>query len=293
MEGGPPAVEAGPPAGLRPLTLGETLDAAVAVTRRHMRVLVAMVLLVVLPIEALSVAITAATTDSYDVTTSTLDSDVAYDDEGAYVAGQIAVVVLGLASLVLATVACFRALTDSYFGKEPSLSGSLRFAGERLGAIAWLALLMLSLLVLAFLAFVIPGIWLGVAWSMAFPVLLVEGLGGMRALRRSFELVQGLWWATFGRLFVANLIAGLISAALVYALLAAVDAALDSTSFAALAVLGGANVLASVLTTPFVAAVVVVTYFDLRVRKEGYGAPVRAPADDERFGGFAPPRPAG
>ncbi len=284
-------MEDGPPAGLRPLTLGETLDAAVAVTRRHMRVLVAIVLLVVLPIEALSVAVTAATTETYDVTTSTLDSDVSYDDEDAYVAGQIAVVVLGLLSLVLATVACFRALADSYFGKQPSVSGSLGFAGERLSAVVWLVLLMLSLLALAFLAFVIPGIWLGVAWSMAFPVLLVERLVGMSALRRSFQLVQGYWWATFGRLFVANLIAGLISAVIVYALLAAVVAVVDSTSFAALAALGGVNVLASVLTTPFIAAVVVVTYFDLRVRKEGYGGGAQMPTDDERFGGFAPPRP--
>ena len=284
-------MEDGPPAVLRPLSLGETLDAAVAITRRHMRVLLGIVLVVVVPIEALSVAITAATTDSYDVTASALDNDVGYDNEGAYVAGQAAVLVLGFASVVLATVACFRALADSYFGKQPSVSGSLGFAAGKLSAIVWLALLLLTLLVLAFLAFVVPGIWLGVAWSMAFPVLLVEGKGGMNALRRSFQLVQGCWWATFGRLFVANLIAGIISAAIVYGVLAAVVAAIESTSLGALVALGATNVIASALTTPFVAAVIVVTYFDLRVRKEGYGAGAQMPADDERFAGFAPPRP--
>ena len=249
-------------------------------------------LVVVVPIEALSVAITAATTDSYDVATSTLDNDVSYDDEGAYVAGQIAVVVLGLASVVLATVACFRAIADAHFGKEPSPSSSLGFAAERLPSIGWLALLMLVLLAPAFLAFLIPGVWLGVAWSLAFVVLLVEGVGGVGALRRSFQLVQGYWWATFGRLFVASLIAGLISAAIVFILIAIAVAVIDSTSLGALVALGVTNVIANVLTTPFVAAVVVLTYFDLRRRKEGDpGTPEAHGAGDERFGGFAPPRP--
>ena len=44
------------------------------------------------------------------------------------------------------------------------------------------------------------------------PVLLVEGLRGRKALGRSFQLVKGRWWRTFGVIVVGFLLAGIVSA---------------------------------------------------------------------------------
>src|SRR5205807_5938828 len=114
-----------------------------------------------------------------------------------------------------------------------------------------------------------PFIWLGVSWSLAFPVLVAEGARGTDALRRSFRLVRGRWWPTFGALalaFLFQLFLGLI----VGIPLGLLTANWDSGSAAAIVLTAVVSVLSSVITTPFMAAVLVLIYFDLRVRKEGF-----------------------
>ena len=59
------------------------------------------------------------------------------------------------------------------------------------------------------------------------------------------------------------------------------DALVDDTSLGAQILEAVANLVSSLLTTPFIAAVVTLTYFDLRVRKEGFDLAVLA----ERMGG--------
>lgn len=41
-------------------------------------------------------------------------------------------------------------------------------------------------------------IWLAVCLGLYFPVLWLEDVGPMEALRRSFYLIRGKWWSTFG-----------------------------------------------------------------------------------------------
>jgi hypothetical protein len=54
--------------------------------------------------------------------------------------------------------------------------------------------------------FIIPGIWLAVSMSMVAPVVAVEKRGPLGAIRRSFTLVKGNWWETFGFLLLVGLI---------------------------------------------------------------------------------------
>src|SRR5205807_1779982 len=120
-----------------------------------------------------------------------------------------------------------------------------------------------------FAACIVPGVWLYVAWSVAVPVLLMEGTRGFRALGRSFKLVRRRWWPTAGILLLANLLATAVAAGIGLVALPLLFAGRDNELVYDLAngVFGAA---ASVLTIPFVAAVVAVVYFDLRVRKEGF-----------------------
>lgn len=57
-------------------------------------------------------------------------------------------------------------------------------------------------LIPAYLLFVIPGIWLSVTWTYA-PFRLLEGKNPFA--RGSMPLVQGRWFATFGRLLLPSL----------------------------------------------------------------------------------------
>jgi len=76
-------------------------------------------------------------------------------------------------------------------------------------SLAWIGLLMALLLIPAFIFFILPGIWLSVAFSLAMPIYLKEGKKGWGALKTSYAIVKGRWWATFIRFLVPNLVYGI------------------------------------------------------------------------------------
>ena len=270
------------------------------------------VLVVALPLNVVSTAITASTSDD------AFDLDTAGSTElptGTDLAGTLLTTTLGLVLTTLAAAACFRAVSATYLGEQPTVGGSLAFAASRLVPLVVLSFLYFLGLIPAFIALIVPGIWLAVAWSLSFPALLSERLGPVAALGRSFRLIQGRWWPTFGALIVVYLVVIVISGILAAVFGATLLAATDNEPVAAV-VYTIVNTLSSLLTLPLFAAVLTVLYFDLRVRKEGFDlrglahgvgreAPATSPeavaaasglgaAEPEpRHGGFAPPQAPG
>jgi hypothetical protein len=281
---------------MRPLNLGETLDASIKIVRSRWRTFALVILVVAGPIQVLSLLITASTIDSYTIDASVGgESAVRYSDEAAYTAGQVVIGMLTLVSYLLGTVASYRAVADTYLGRPTSARASLAFALRRLGPTLWLTLLFVLGVSLAVVALVLPAIWLAVAWSVAIPAMLVEGLGATEALRRSFRLTKDRWWATLGRFLVANILMYVVTFAVTLAVLLVALVVVDKSSFGALALQHVGNLLGSLVTMPLLAAVTVLVYFDLRVRKEGFdplagpSALTPEPAGPQAFGGWAPP----
>lgn len=277
---------------VRPLGVGELLDASIKLVRRHFKALALVTLLASIPIEILSGLITAATTEFCRGAgcANEFEADTVYlwEDDVAYYGGRVVIGLLAALQFVVVQVACFRILAEGYLGRSVGAGASVRYALSRGWATVWLTVLLLAGLVVAFLALLLPGIWLAVAWSVAIPVLLVERTAGAAALRRSFQLVRGLWWSTFARLLVATLLIGVATAAIGGGLVALLLFAVEEASYAGLVLGGIINVVIEILTTPFLAAVATLIYFDLRVRKEGFDLAVLA----ERMGGGEATEPA-
>jgi hypothetical protein len=278
---------------MRPLDLGETLDAAFGIVRARWRTLAVVTAAIAIPVELLRLLVTALTTDDYVAGSGSVLTGADYGQGGLAVAGAAVVATLAIVGYLLGTVACYRAVTDTYAGRDTSVHASLRFAGERLGAALWLTILVVLGVLAGFLACIVPGVWLGIAWAVAMPVLLVEGRHGADALRRSTALVKDRWWATFGRLFAAWVLASVAGVVVSILLTVPVVAVAGDGSFGALAMQHLANALSSMITTPFIAAVTALVYFDLRARKEGFD-PTR-PREDapgrEPGGPWLPPVP--
>jgi hypothetical protein len=279
---------------VRPLNLGETLDASIKIVRARWRALATVMLVVGVPIQVATVVIASTTIDDYKVGSGFFLANTDNGQDGASVGGSTAIFALMILGYLVGTVACYRLIADTYLGRATSAADSLRFATERLGATLWLGIVLIAGIVIGFFAFVLPGIWLAVAWSVAYPAMLVEGTGGLPALQRSTKLVQGRWWATCGRLIVAVILITVISAVVGSVLLAP----FDDASTAALIVEALSNLVVSLFATPFLAAVAMLIYFDLRVRKEGWtggdvATPVAAAAAPTRdaFGHPVAPRP--
>ena len=267
---------------LRPLGIGEILDVAIKITTRHWWTLVRIVLIVVVPLELASAAIDLSAAGGV-VTTG---GETGFDETGefdpdavwTFVAAVVVAFTLSLLAQTLATGACFKAVADAYLGREPSWKRSLAETLKRLHSIIWISVLTYVLGGLGLVACIIPGIWLFIAWTVAVPAHLTEGVKGRKALGRSFALVRNYWWRTFALVVLGSLLAGIVTVALAGALGALTFSAESEVAVVVASVV--ASIVAGVITTPFVAAMTIVLYIDLRVRKEGFDLALLA----ERFG---------
>ena len=255
---------------LRPLGIGEILDAGIKVTTKRFAALAKLVAAVTIPIQVLAAFVTLSTVDEDSLTGTTTTSNQIDSDFWTQLAGNSVVSLLGLLSTLVALAACTRIVAGAYFGEAPDWVESLRYAGRRFHSLLWVGFLFVLMVGLGAIACIIPGIWLAVAYALAIPVLLIEGTKGIGALGRSYRLVRGRWWPTFGVLLLGQLLISVVQFVLQLPVLGVLLAGGDDPNVAVF-VVGSTitGVISTVLTTPFLVAVLVVVYIDLRVRKEG------------------------
>src|SRR5437588_3485691 len=146
----------------------------------------------------------------------------------------------------------------------------LAFAALTILFVVFLAVTGVFGVLVGWIIFIPLGFWVGVRLIISVPALLVEKIGPVRAIRRSWELVRGSWWRSFGVLVVTlilELVLYLVFLALFQALAAIIPGVGDDLR-SALSAIG--TTLVSALIGPLAAIVVTLLYFDLRVRTEGY-----------------------
>jgi len=279
---------------LRPLGIGEVLDVGIKIVWRNAATMLRIVVPVVLPVSFISSLVSTSAEDA-ELGTTSPTGEVTYDagDVWLYVTAFVVVLVLTLLSTTLSTGACFKGIGDAYLGERPSAATSLRYALRHIHSIIWVTMLGWILVLLGFVACILPGIWLYVSFAVAVPVLLTEGVKGRKALGRSRRLVKGRWWAAFAIILLGGLLTGIVSA-VISGLLEV--ASLTNPDNATVGVLTGTvgSTVGAALTTPFSAAFVAVLYFDLRVRKEGFDLQIfaeRIGLASRPEGGFRPPPP--
>lgn len=270
-----------PPA-LRPLRIGEILDVAINIYRANARTLVASVAVFVVPLQILQILIRSsaltATTDPFRLSRAGEVSQVNSDFWLSMAGTLVGAVVLGVGGL-LATAACFKAVSDTYLGRTPTRRTSVQFALKRLRPVLWLTAIIYFFSSLAAVPLLLPGVWLWVSWVVATPALLLEDVRGVRALGRSFKLVRRRWWPTFATYGLSLLLGTIVQSFFGGIVLAVLFFARDSEMLN-LIVGGIVGIAGSLLVVPFTAAVITTIYIDLRVRKEGFDLELMA----ERIG---------
>jgi hypothetical protein len=126
--------------------------------------------------------------------------------------------------------------------------------------------------------------------TVAVPALIVESLGPIEAIRRSWRLVEGYWWRTFGLQVVLNLLAMVVSAGPAALIVALMAFAAPRDFVLQQAIAGVVTVFVTLIYIPIQLVAVTLYYFDLRVRKEGYDLEA---AMDQRYATVPAPAWAG
>jgi hypothetical protein len=265
--------------------VGEIVDAAIKLIRANARVLFTIAAIVLIPLGVVQGVVSVLGIPDALASFDTLPVDGSITDEQLNdmlaTLGQILLFVLASAIItglgsVLVQGASAKALTDVYQGGEPSWQDSLRFGLRRFFPILGATLLIGVASAIGFVFCIAPGIWLFTSWSVAVPALVVESKGPIQAMGRSFELVRRRFWPVLGAVALSYLVylivsqvIGLITSAITFT-----GAPTPTGNDIWISVIG--STITSILVLPFLAAVFIVLYFDLRVRAEGYDLQVMA-----------------
>jgi hypothetical protein len=171
--------------------------------------------------------------------------------------GSIATIFILIAAPIL-QAALTVAIAEVYLGKPVSIEDAYRSTKSILVPLLGTYLVLYLLLILAFIALIIPGIYLMNCWVFAGQVMIIERRFGMDSMRRSRALVRGAWWATFGITVAAALISEVPTLALtaVWSFIPFFGPILTAATRS--------------ITSTYAAIVIVVYYFDRRCRVEDF-----------------------
>lgn len=108
---------------------------------------------------------------------------------------------------VIGSVALIHLLT-----KETGLtvSEAYRQTFTRISTYLGVSILVGLFVLIGIVLFIVPGIYLAVVYAFALYVAVLEGKGGMNALRTSKGYVAGRWWGVFGRVILMAIIGGIL-----------------------------------------------------------------------------------
>src|SRR3954451_16983110 len=180
---------------LRPLQLGEILDAGIKVVTRNWKPLIVTLLLVVTPVQILSVLVLASVDDTETAFQILPDSSrTATTPSARCVVGLGLGVLMSLIAFLFAFTALFKGVSDAWLGVRPEVRRSLRFGARRAPSVGLLFAVWIVPMIVFTALCGLPALWLGTVWSLSIPALLFERTGPMNALGRSFNLIAGRFW---------------------------------------------------------------------------------------------------
>jgi hypothetical protein len=275
---------------LRPLQISELLDETFRMYRRNFWLFAGVSLSLAVP--SLVASMLAGNFKTFGMFFSIFSNPDAFTRQAA-IGPDINPLYLGLSYLLIALLLPFtasaniQAAVDVVRGQPTSVPAVFGRVLRRYFLIYAVILLNLLVGVLILTCLLIPVVvWILVRWSMAIPVMVVEGGGPINAVRRSWSLVRGHWWRLLAIFLVAYFLTSIISSG-VGALVGGLAALVPGLSAD---VRGGAFLtaitLSSALVEPVLPIVLTLLYFDLRVRNEAFDLDVLAAA------AAAAPRPA-
>jgi hypothetical protein len=262
---------------LRPLTVGELLDSAFSLVRRHARLTIGLAAAVLIPEALLNIAVQAWAGGGHLVTGRTVlgpGTSVDSGSSGTRVVASLVATPIGAAFAMFLAGVMAAVAADAILGRPVSWAS----VWARVRPVRWrlvgTSLLAGLLPFLGLIGFIVGGIFLWGALALAAPACVLERLGAWTALRRSWRLAVPDWWRVWGVRALSVVIAGVISSILgivagVIVGVAATSGHASTTGTGAFLVVTALSTAVEIVVQPFVAAVLALLYVDRRMRAEG------------------------
>ncbi|HLI43665.1 MAG TPA: glycerophosphoryl diester phosphodiesterase membrane domain-containing protein [Acidimicrobiales bacterium] len=197
------------------------------------------------------------------------------------------VVLLYLLLQLVQAAALVAVVGQGYVGSRPDWRSALRLGLQRARSILWV-LVLISLLFVAcgalltvlsglvvavhlgpyasllFLLVFAAGVYVAVSLSLVLPIVVLERRHGAAVVGRSFQLVRGRFWGTFGALLLAGILAGVVSLIMQFVIGGLGSAGVGGSVLGLLV-----SFVVELLLAPWLPIITAFLFFDLKNRKEG------------------------
>lgn len=276
---------------LRPLDIGDVLDETFQVYRRGFLPLITTMAIVLVPSALVMLVLGLVAGVGAGVGQSMFDRlsrEAGMALIGVGIAAFVVILLLALVSAaaqLVASGACIRVISNVILGQPISIGEAYREAFGRFWSLLLVSICVgipIALLVITCIGIPVA-IYVGIGWSLVFPLILLEGQGAFDSIGRSWELVAGHRW----RLLVIFILLILIQ----WLLLSIPSILVGLLSAGAVLLSGGSAVVelgmqviqmvfqtaAQVLFTPIALITTTLLYYDLMVRKEAFDLQQRLP----------------
>ena len=253
---------------LRPRGIGEILDAAVVLYRTRFGQLIRYSAIVVVPVQVLlTLVLLSAQPDRFSLT-FTGNATPQLDTTRAQIGATFVVLIVGVITNAFVAAVTTRFVADEYVGFQEPAGQAARTAFRRFFAVLAVGVLV-GLSELVGLLFCGVGEFAAQAlFAVSVPIVILERRRVFAAMGRSFELTKTHFWHVLGVVLAASLLSALLNLALTAGL--NIWSAHGGSPTSIVIAQGIVNTIASLITTPFVAATIVTLYFDLRIRDEAF-----------------------
>ena len=163
------------------------------------------------------------------------------------------------------------AISETYLGRRISVLEAYRRMWPLIWRLLGTMILVSIVISLGTGMCLIPGLLVWVWFAITTPIVALERTAGPTAMDRSYRLVSGHWWRVLGTLLLLQLI--LIVATLAISLPAMLAVMLllsESNPLLAQSLTTAIQTITNIVVRPVLMIGVVLIYYDLRIRKEGF-----------------------
>lgn len=277
---GPPGPAAGTPKTgplpLHPMNLSEIVDGAFRLFRANFRTIFVIVAVISGPLQLTSALISRSVFGGHSIITAIRNAQNGVQTQTTSANQQLATLIISLVTLFLvpyAAGAISRVVSSSYLGESmppgPALKAALRRAPALF--VAWFLIHILE--VLGTVALILPGLIVMALSVCTAPAIVMEQLGPMRGIRRSWQLNRRRKWGIMGTALLSGLMVSILSSIIGTPLI--IVAYIVGLRWGwILLFLGG--MLSSLVNLSLTAIVATLIYFDGRIRTEGFDLQILA-----------------
>jgi hypothetical protein len=304
---------------LRPLSLSDIFNGAVAYIRANPKATLGLTTIVVVAAQLLALILSVGplavtgelqpTLSGEEVSTGALLGSSASSLAGAVATGLSSILLSGMLTVVIGRAVFGTSITisEAWQRLRPRLWALIGFTVlEVIGAAVLVTVVVLIIAGVAVaangvaaaiigvplvLALIAGLIYLGTMLSFAPSIIVLERLEIVPAITRSFKLVRNDFWRVLGIRLLGGIVAAVIAGAVTVPFsfggqILLVSASSTLAAFSALVLLSIGSAIGQIITAPFSAGVVVLLYTDRRIRAEAFDLVLQTGA------GFGPGAPA-